>query len=192
MKKSAYIAFLAGFLFLASFSGGALKTSVYKIDVSKSTVEWSGEKKNGKHNGTLLFSGGEITVSKKEMLGHAEIDMTTLKDLDVTDEGSRTKLETQLRSASFFDVEKFPKASFVITSIVKAKAVMEISHVVTGNLTIRDKTEKVSFNAVINMEGDEFTCDGTIPVDHVKFNIAPDNKYMKDTFDVKVHIFATK
>jgi polyisoprenoid-binding protein YceI len=192
MRRSIFFAGGICLLMLASFKGSETKTAVYKIDVQKSTIEWTVEKTKGRHNGTLTFSGGEITVKKGIMSGNAEIDMKTIRDLDIEKEENRTKFETHLKSTDFFDTEKFPKATFVIAPGTKLASAPGLTQAIKGSLTIRDKTNEVSFDAQVIIIGNTLTCTGIIPVDHVKFNIAPDNKNIKETFDVKVIIIANK
>ena len=50
--------------------------------------------------------------------------------------------DEHLRSADFFDVEKSPKINFVATSFKKVK---NNQYVLDGNLTIKDVTQKVTF-----------------------------------------------
>jgi polyisoprenoid-binding protein YceI len=52
--------------------------------------------------------------------------------------------DNHLRSADFFDVEKFSKLSFVSTSV---KKINEGAFQINGDLTIKDVTENVSLDA---------------------------------------------
>ena len=186
---------------LVSFT--KLHTDVYKVDTKVSKLEWYAEKLTGKHNGTIDFSGGEIRNNHGHFTGSVEVDMNTIKCLDIKDETKRTKLETHLKSADFFDAAKFPKATFVITSITpypnpKPEA---HTHAVKGNLTIKDKTNEIAFDATMHTELNKINCIGTVAVDRSKFDVRygskaffPEigDKIIYDEFILTVNIVAVK
>lgn len=57
--------------------------------------------------------------------------------------------DNHLKSADFFDVEKFPKIQFTSTAIKKSGD----SYEVTGDLTIKDVTNPVTFDVEYNGKG---------------------------------------
>jgi len=81
--------------------------------------------------GSLLFDPENLANSRVE----AEIDAATINTRDA-------QRDTHLKSADFFDVEKFPTLSFRSTNVSK-KADGEL--VVTGGLTIHGVTRNVTF-----------------------------------------------
>jgi polyisoprenoid-binding protein YceI len=85
-----------------------------------------------KLEGSVLIDPKEFNNSKVE----ATIDASTID----TREAARDK---HLRSADFFDVEKFPELTFVSTRIVGSA---EDGFALTGNLTIRGITRAVTFD----------------------------------------------
>jgi polyisoprenoid-binding protein YceI len=85
-----------------------------------------------KLSGTLTLDEADVTKSHIE----ATLDATSLETRDAQRDG-------HLKSADFFDVEKFPKLSFKSTSIQVA-GVGELA--VEGDLTIRDVTGPVVFS----------------------------------------------
>lgn len=200
MKKSITITAL---LFAFAFMSFAPKHSdVYKLDTKLSSLEWTGEKVTGKHNGTLLFSSGEIHNNHGTLTGKFEMDMTSIVNKDLEGE-SKTKLENHLKSPDFFDVAKFPKATFVVTSVTPINDAKEggMTHTVKGNLTIKDKTHPASFDAVIKTEGGKIACVGTTTVDRTKFDVKygskaffPEigDKMIYDEFKVKFNVVAVK
>ncbi|MBP6335906.1 MAG: YceI family protein, partial [Bacteroidia bacterium] len=170
MKKVFLIALVLS-VFSASFMiGGDLHVDVYPVDVNASSLEWNAAKFSGKHNGTVSFSSGEIHSNHGNLSGTFEIDMNTIKDLDIKDEAMNTKLTNHLKSADFFDVAKYPKAKYVITSVVPNKELKEggATHRVHGNLTIKDKTNPLSFDATIITQDAKITCVGSAVVDRSK------------------------
>ncbi|HVN48622.1 MAG TPA: YceI family protein [Bacteroidota bacterium] len=65
-----------------------------------------------------------------------------------------TMRDGHLKSDDFFNAEKFPEIKFVSTSFEK---VGEMNYKITGNLTMRDVTKQVVFDAVLG---------GTLKTDH--------------------------
>jgi polyisoprenoid-binding protein YceI len=85
-----------------------------------------------KLEGSVLMDPKDFSNSKAE----AAIDASTID----TREAARDK---HLRSADFFDVEKFPYLTFVSTHIAGSA---EDGFALTGNLTIRGITREVTFD----------------------------------------------
>ena len=135
---------------IAAITGFKMHTDVYKVDVEKSVLEWYAEKVGGKHNGTIKLSQGEISNNHGNLNGRFDIDMTSIENKDLTNEGSKAKIEKHLKSADFFDTEKFPKATFVITALTAydTPTVKGDTHKVTGMLTIKDKTNDMCKNII--------------------------------------------
>ena len=180
MKKVILFSATLVALTLMAFTGKKLHVDTFKVDTKLSSLEWFAEKVNGKHNGTIMLSGGEIKNDHGNFTGSFAIDMNTIANTDIKDNGYREKLEKHLKSADFFDAEKYPKSTFVIisvTPITVAKA-GGFTHTVKGNLTIKDKTNEITFDAVVKMEANTFTCAGAAIVDRSKFNV----KYGSKTF----------
>lgn len=123
------------------------------LDITKSTVKWIGTKLKGKHNGTVKIASGNIIVKDNKVVGGKfSLDMTTIDDEDMKDDPKmKAKLEGHLKSEDFFNVDKFPNATFEITSITENAGTTSV----TGNLTIKDVTKGVTFPAKINYGADK-------------------------------------
>ena len=201
MKTQAILgAAVIGMIALSAFTGK--QTDVYKADTKLSSVEWFAEKVGGKHNGTILLSSGEIKSDKGKLSGNFEVDMSSIANKDMQGEWA-AKLEGHLKSADFFDAAKFPTAKFATTSITPIKDAKAggFTHTVKGNLTIKDKTNEIVFDAVIKAEGNNMVVVGTATVDRSKFDIKygsksffPEigDKMINDEFTVKFNLVATK
>ncbi|HEY4800659.1 MAG TPA: YceI family protein, partial [Bacteroidia bacterium] len=146
MKKIIYGIAATGLIALTAFT---TKDEIYKVDTKLSSMDWTGKKLTGEHTGTIMFTSGEISMAKEEVTGGTfEIDMHSIADMDIKDENWKKKLEGHLKSADFFDAEKFPKSKFVITSVTPIPAAKEgdFTHHVKGNLTMKDKTNPIEFD----------------------------------------------
>lgn len=202
MKKLALVFLFCSFIGLAGIVAEDLHVDVYHVDVNNSSVEWFASKFTGKHNGTVRLSGGEINNNHGQLSGSLSIDMNSIQDTDLKDEKMNAKLTNHLKSEDFFHAEKFPKSTFVITSITPLAEVKEgLTHNVKGNLTIKDKTNPISFNASIITQESKMICVGSAVVDRSKFDVRYGSKsffedigdkVIYDEFTIKFNVIATK
>jgi polyisoprenoid-binding protein YceI len=144
------------------------------VDTQKSTLNWLAKKVTGEHNGTINITKGSLTVDGTKLTGGSfEIDMTSIKCLDLTDAGYNGKLVDHLKSDDFFNVTSFPKAVFKITKVtpIAGAKVGEPNFTIVGDLTIRDKTNPVTFPATVGIKGGNVTASAKIAVDRSKYNV---------------------
>ncbi len=133
----------------------------YAVNVDNSVVEWEGAKLIGSDNhvGVVKLENGELLVENGEIVGGScTLDMTTIKNKDL--EGvpnKQAQLEGHLKSGDFFEVEKFPKASFEIVSVTPATDNPDATHQITGNLTMKEITKSITIPANITVSGDQIT-----------------------------------
>ncbi|MFI5218333.1 MAG: YceI family protein [Bacteroidia bacterium] len=203
MKKTILLSTLLVAFALTSFVNRKPHSDTYKVDTKQSSLEWFAQKLTGKHNGTIMVSGGEITNNHGILAGTIEIDMASIEDKDMQPGKGKEKLEGHLKSADFFDVATYPKSKFVITTVAPAPAPAEggATHLVKGMLTIKDKTNEITFGAIIKMTETQATCTGTAVVDRSKFDVKygsksffPDigDKMIYDEFTLKFNLVAVK
>jgi polyisoprenoid-binding protein YceI len=146
-----------------------METQNYKIDSSQSSIDWTGRKVTGSHNGTIAITDGSLTMAGGILTGgNFVIDTTSIKILDVTDPATNAQFAGHLASDDFFSAEKYPNALFEITSVTpKADAAYHIE----GNLTIKGITEPVAFDATVNTCSGELQASGKIVIDRTKFGM---------------------
>ena len=201
MKKTILGAAVISMMLFSAFKT-ANHTEVYKVDTQLSTIEWFAEKVTGKHNGTIGLSAGEIKSDHGNLSGTFTADMNSIADKDMQGEWA-AKLDKHLKSPDFFDAAKYPAAKFVSTSITPIKDAKEggFTHTVKGDMTIKDKTNEITFDAVIKQEEGKIACVGTATIDRSKFDVKygsksffPEigDKMIYDEFQVKFNIVAVK
>ncbi len=131
--------------------------NIYKVDSDASTVEWLGTKPGGKHWGNVPVSEGKIKIKDGEITGGEFVmDMKKLKVDDPQDPKPKERLRKHLKSPDFFAVDSFPTSKFEITKVAKLDGEttddgMELTHKISGNLTMRGNTRNVSFRAQVNI-----------------------------------------
>ncbi|MBU2650592.1 MAG: YceI family protein [Bacteroidetes bacterium] len=135
---------------------------VYAADTVQSVIEWLGTKPTGEHYGTIFLSSGKLMVEDGSLVGgDFVIDMKSIENEDVQDPEYNQKLVDHLKSADFFEVEMYPVSRFVITGVEKVDAgsvkdsEFRPTHRITGNLSMKDVTRSITFDAVVSMKGDE-------------------------------------
>lgn len=146
----------------------------FNVVAEKSEVNWNGKKVTGEHSGTIALQEGELKVAGDQLTGGTlVIDMNTLANTDLTDAEDNGKLVGHLKSDDFFGAEKYPTAKFEITSAspIAGAAAGQPNYNVEGNLTIKDKTNPVTFPATVNVAGDVVTAQADVKVDRAKYDI---------------------
>ena len=117
------------------------------ITPENSKIEFTGSKVTGKHDGGFKQFSGTIDLANnkpEDSKVSVEIDMNSL----FTDAEDLTK---HLKTADFFDVEKYPKSSFVSTKIVADAAKGANNYTVTGDLEMHGTKKEVTFPATITV-----------------------------------------
>lgn len=166
----------------------------YNVNLEESSIEWQGFKPTGSHKGTINIESGTFTTNDgKIQSGSFVIDMSSIKESE--DNG---RLEGHLKSADFFDVAKFPSASFEITGLEEKDG----NTMLSGNLTIKDITQNVTFLVTVTNEGDVLTVSSEVfTIDRSKWNVRYgsksffDNlkdKFINDDIELKISIKAMK
>lgn len=166
----------------------------YMANATESVIEWTGYKPTGKHNGTIKIETGVFTVNDGTLeTGSFIIDMNSLSDSE-----ANAKLEGHLKSADFFDVEKHASAAFEVTGfeMVDGKSML------SGNLTLKDVKNNVTFPVTTTEDGDTFTLTSEMfTIDRSKWNVEYGSKsffddlgdkFINDDIELKVTVKAKK
>lgn len=152
-----------------------------KVDVnsSESSVEWLGKKIGGQHMGAIEIKSGSFEI-KDEMIisGTFVMDMTSITCSDLEDANYNQKLVNHLKSDDFFGVDKYPTAKLEITKSTKFS---DGKATVTGKITIKGKTENISFD--VKKDGSIYFA--TLEVDRSKFDVKYGSKSFFDSLGDK-------
>jgi len=175
MKKTLVLVFVASAFFLASCgdSGKKAKTEdAKKVEVVKeaSSVEFKTIKEGSHlewraaHLGGLEPRFGQVSLKSADVsakdgkLATAKIIMD-IASLTVTnfpdDKEKEEKLTGHLKTADFFNVEKFPTSTFEVTKVEDGTG--DFNSKVTGNLTIMGVTKSITFSANVKVTDTDFS-----------------------------------
>ena len=177
----------------------------YTVDSSITTIIWTGFKPTGQHTGTFKVSEGELLINDNTLTGGSfTIDIRTLANQDlIQDPENKGKLEGHLKSPDFFDVQKFPTAKFQITSVEAYAAdsssrLKDATHLVKGNLTLKDSTKNISFPAKLTVDANtasayaDFNIDRTLWGMNYKGPENPQDWVIRKEVNIKLDLKATK
>lgn len=141
----------------------------YTVDPASTTIECVGKKVTVQHNGTLGIKSGTISAENGEITaGNFVVDMASITNTDITDEEMKGELLGHLMSPDFFNVDSFPEAKFEISTITPNEADENgRSHLVTGNLTIKD----ITVYADIDVTGEAVDIKTDFDIDRTEWDI---------------------
>lgn len=144
-----------------------VKGTALPISAENSKVEFTGSKVTGRHDGGFKTFSGTI-----DLVNNKAEDSKVTVDIDVnsifTDD---EKLTGHLKTADFFDVEKFPKASFVSTKITPDTAKGAGFYTVTGDFDLHGQKKSITFPAKIEVKDDKVEVDAEFSINRKDFGI---------------------
>lgn len=152
----------------------------WSIDTAATTLEWHTAHKGGvdPHTGRLSVTDGSLAVDNGNVTGGSfVISINSLRDLDLTDTAKRAMLEGHLKSPDFFDVAKYPTAKFEITKVeaydsTKQKSLLAgATHLISGNLTLKDSTKNVTFPAKVTAAADAVSAEANFNIDRTQWGM---------------------
>lgn len=171
-------------------TASSAKSEGLSITPENSAVTFVGSKVTGKHDGGFKAFTGTINLVN----GKAE-ESTVSVDIDANSVfADDPKLTEHLKSPDFFDVAKFPKASFKSIKIeVGAKA--PDTHTVTGDLELHGQTKSITFPATITVAEDSATVKAEFSINRKDFGIVYAGKaddLIRDDVVLKLNVKAAR
>jgi polyisoprenoid-binding protein YceI len=136
------------------------------ISPDNSKVEFVGAKVTRSHNGSFKqFNGAIDLINSGIDQSRVTIDIDTASV--VTDEDALTN---HLKTPDFFDVAKFPKATFTSTKI-EPNTTAGATHTVTGNFELHGVKKSITFPANIQVAPDNVTVNAEFAINRKDFGI---------------------
>jgi polyisoprenoid-binding protein YceI len=160
------------------------------IDTANSKVGWVGSKVTGSHTGDFKQFKGTIDLpGGKPEAGKVNVEIDTASITSDND-----KLTTHLKSADFFDVAQYPKATFTSTEI-KPGGTGGATHTVTGVLTLHGVPKTITFPATVDVSDSEVGVKAEFSINRQDFKIAyagkPDD-LIRDDVLIKLDVKAPR
>jgi polyisoprenoid-binding protein YceI len=184
--------------------------STFSIDTTATTVQWRATHKGGfaPRFGVIKVTDGNLTVDNGTITaGNFDVNMSSLTTdpSSVTEADKKsTDLDGHLKSADFFDVAKYPTAKFVITGIApydstKQKSLIDgATHLISGNLTLKDSTLNITFPAQVAVNENDVTANAKFVIDRSSWGISyktdgsPENWMISKDIEVGFNLKAAK
>lgn len=163
--------------------------TVVPIDPARSSLGAIGAKVTAKESIDVGQFEGHIGLDGDQVVAvafAARIDSLTT---------SKERLTAHLMKEDFLFEEKYPYATFVSTEVKEGSATEGHSHTVTGDLTIRGKTKRVTFPATVSITPTEVTAKTEFVVNRQDFEVTypgkPDD-LVQDNVVLKVAFVAAR
>lgn len=166
-------------------SSATLGAVTYRIETSKSVIDWKGSKPGEFHTGTIAFKEGSASVNNGKLEGGKfSIDMNSITVTDLKSGDGKEDLEGHLKGTGekaaedhFFNVTKYPTGSFEITKVTEENG----KNLITGNLTLKEISKSVTFPATITSDETSMTIKSEpFMIDRTQWNV---NYASKSVFD---------
>ncbi len=164
---------------LVSCENPAHKTASAKVGEEKAVLAASGTQFTFSEGSSVGFTGSKVTGSHeggfKDVTGHFTLDeagtaptsgLITIQMKSVfTDDA---KLTEHLKSADFFEVEKFQTATFTMTEV---KETGSQKFQLSGNFNLHGVTKNISFPATASREGNTAKVQAEFDINRKDFGI---------------------
>ena len=186
MKASFYRYMVAAF---AAASMAATGIAFAQVDAGKSTLTAISKQMKVPVEGKFSKFAAKVSFDPAKPAASSAQLTVDVGSYDLGDES----YNDQVRGKEWFDAKTYPKATFVSTSIAPAGA---NKYTVTGTLTIKGKSQTVSFPMTVGQQGGAQTFDGALPISRLKFDIGTgewkDTSTVADEVTIKFHIVVPK
>lgn len=118
------------------------------------------------YRGTVTLQSGELIRENGEFTsGTFVLDMTSIAH-------SNSRLVGHLQSDDFFSVDMYPTSTFEITEMAENS---DGTYTVTGDLTIKDITNPVTFTAELVQGGSDVLMNAAFEIDRTQWGITYDS-----------------
>ena len=149
-----------------SSSANPVNAEKLVISPENSKVEFVAAKVTRSHNGSFKQFTGAIELVKNSVEG-SQVTIDIDAGSVVTDEDDLTK---HLKTPDFFDVAKYPKATFASTTIEPGNA-GGATHNVTGNFELHGVKKSITFPATIQVAPDSVSVNAEFAINRKDFGL---------------------
>lgn len=158
-------------------------------------IKWTGSNSAGMtpHGFFFELTGKLLIDGETKEFKHFEVDIDTTSVKAMAE-----ALTEKLKNKGFFEVDKFPKARFVTTSVSAPREddPEGTTHVIEGNLQIRDVTKSIKFPAKVAFDqaGNSATLSSEFSINRkdygVVYNVSVEDALIRDDVLINLDIDA--
>lgn len=170
MKNKGILILIAAAILL----GGWLIYNRYRVvippvDITKSEIGWTGKSISDAHTGKLKLTKAELRFQNGALKGGSfEADMRSITVTDISDTTDNRHFIEHIANEDFFEVDKFPTASFTITATEQIAA---DRCRVTGTMKIKDREQPITFDADVTPVAGGKRLSALVNIDRTLFGI---------------------
>ena len=149
-----------------------IQDGTYVMSSASSSVTWEGRKKlisGYVDRGSIDVESGSLSVINGVIAsGTIAIDMNSIRAQSTGRGSGETGLTTHLKSNDFFNATKYPISTFTVRS---ASTSADGKIILSGDLTIRDKTNPINIPVTVSGTGGNLTLTGEAVVNRTNFDV---------------------
>jgi polyisoprenoid-binding protein YceI len=174
------------------------KNGTVALTPENTKIAWVGRKvivANYEDAGSINIKSGSAEIKDGLVVkANATIDMTSITALTTGKGDGMDMLSKHLKSADFFDAEKYPTAELTLTSAkVLSETTLGKQYEFSGTLTIKGITQPVTFKGDVTILGNMATLEAQTQLDRTKWGVnygssKLGNTIIDDMFTVKLAI----
>lgn len=186
--KSSFYSCIAP-VFVAAALAAAPRFAHAEVDLAKSAITAVSRQMNVPVEGAFKKFSAQVSFDPANpSAGKAHITV----DVGSYDLGDPS-YDAQVAGKEWFDARTYPTATFTSSAIAPAGG---SRYNVTGMLTIKGKSVRVTVPVTLTRRDNAQTLDGTLPIKRSQFDIGTgewkDNSIVSDEVAIKFHLVATK
>lgn len=157
----------------------------FMVTPDNAAFTWVAKKVTGQHNGLINVMGEVEMKNNIVQVGKFEIDMKSIKVLDIQDPENNGQLTGHLMSDDFFGVEKYPTATLEITRAFEDGS---DRYGFEGNLTVKGITDKISGQYGVQNYRDGAIITGAFDFDRTAYDVRyRSGKFFSDLGDKMIY-----
>lgn len=139
--------------------------ATHDVDASKGQIKALGAKISAVHPIVFHEYSGKVTVDGDTLTAVSfEVKMDSL-------ESDAERLTGHLKNEDFFDVPNHPTSTFKSVSVAAGSETEGATHTVSGDLTIRGTTKRVSFPATVAVTAGEVKASAEFVINRQDFKV---------------------
>ncbi|MEB3314811.1 MAG: YceI family protein [Candidatus Melainabacteria bacterium] len=153
-------------------SSTAIIGEALELNPSRSSIRWYGT--NGspviaEHSGGIKVKKGKVMLNTAGEITAAELimDMSSITNDNLSGE-LQSKIVQHLKSPDFFDVKKYPEATFKSTQVQK---ISDKKYQLIGQLTIKNTKKNTNITGFYTTDGFNYSFKGNFIFDRTDFDV---------------------
>lgn len=173
-------------------------TGKAQLTPAQTKIAWTASKTlvvGYKDSGSINIKSGEVEfINGKIQSAKVILDMPTITALTTGSGSGQDSLSTHLKSADFFDVEKFPTAEFNLTEATQDPNNSN-KYTFKGNLNMKGINAPVSFPGTIAISDNEANLQANFDLDRTIWGInfgssKVANSFIDDKFNLQMNVIS--